>query len=45
MVNPDSLHQVATTHSNMCALLSQMGEHEKALKEIAISIELLQRTK
>ena len=31
-VKPDIIHQIATTHSNICAIHSEMGEHDKALK-------------
>ena len=35
------IHQMATTHSNMCAVYSQMGNHNQALKEINSSISKL----
>jgi len=37
----DFLHQIATTHSNMCATYSQMGNHDQALQEITFSIDTL----
>lgn len=36
------MHQVATTHSNLCAVYSQMGNHERSVKEIKQAIKFLE---